>query len=100
MNEKSYASEMKRRLDTSLYSIQIALERLELGGILVRQPLGKTQIYQFNPRYPFLGELKAFLQKSYEALPKKMKTELYEAPVRRRPRRKGKPLLKADGKRL
>jgi len=65
---------------------------LEQGGVIVRQAQGKTQVYQFNPRYPFLDELKAFLKKAYSSLPDDLRNRLYEAPVRRRPRRKGKPL--------
>lgn len=91
-NSKGYATQMKEALDTPLYSIQLALTRLEKGGIVVRQSEGKTQVYQFNPRYPFLDQFKAFLKIAYDALPETMRKKLYEAPIRRRPRRKGKPL--------
>ncbi|OHE75957.1 MAG: hypothetical protein A3F67_01405 [Verrucomicrobia bacterium RIFCSPHIGHO2_12_FULL_41_10] len=92
VNYKSYATELKEELEIPLYSIQIALARLEQGGILVRQSQGKTQVYQYNPRYPFLRELQAFLQKAYDSLPEALRKRFYEAPVRKRPRRKGKPL--------
>ena len=62
-NEKGYATQLKKALSIPLYSIQIALARLEQGAILVRHAQGKTQVYQFNPRYPFLDELKVFLKK-------------------------------------
>lgn len=91
-NQKGYATELKEVLGIPLYSIQIALARLEQGGILVRQPQGKTQVYQYNPRYPFLAELIQFLNKAYQAIPEHMRKKLYEPSVRRRPRRKGKPL--------
>lgn len=92
VNESGYASQLKGILNIPLNSIQLALARLEKGGILARQAIGKTQVYQFNPRYPFLTELKKLLEKAYDALPVEMRTALYESPVRRRPRRKGKPL--------
>lgn len=92
VNEKGYATQLKRAFGIPLYSIQIALMRLERGGILVRQPYGKTQVYQFSPRYPFLKELKAFLQKVYDSIPEKIRNQFYEPPIRKRPRRKGKPL--------
>lgn len=92
LNDKSYASQLREVFGIPLYSIQMALSRLEQGGILVRQPAGKTQIYQWNPRYPFLPELKAFLKKAYDFLPEKQRLQFYEAPIRKRPRRKGKPL--------
>lgn len=91
-NQKGYATEMKEALGVPLYSVQIALARLERGGILVRQAQGKTQIYQFNPRFPFLEELKAFLKKAYDSIPEDMRKKLYESSVRKRPRRTGKPL--------
>lgn len=91
-NQKGYATEIKEAIETPLYSVQIALTRLEQGGIIARQPQGKTQVYQFNPRYPFLKELRQFLKKAYDSLPENMQKRLYEAPIRKRPRRKGKPL--------
>ena len=90
LNEKSYASQLKKVLHIPLYSVQMALSRLEQGGILVRHAVGKTQIYQWNPRYPFLVELKAFLQKAYNSLPENIRMQFYETPIRKRPRRKGK----------
>lgn len=91
-NGEGYATELKSALNIPLYSIQIGLARLEQGGIVVRRAMGKTQLYQLNPRYPFLEELKAFLKKAYASIPETMRTRLYETPVRKRPRRKGKPL--------
>lgn len=92
INEKGYASELKKIFNIPLYSIQMALNRLEKGGIVFRHAEGKTQVYQFNPRYPFLGELKAFLKKAYSFLPEDYRQKFYEVPIRKRPRRKGKPL--------
>jgi len=45
-NGSGYATEMMKALGIPLYSIQIALARLEKGGIIVRQPQGKTQVYR------------------------------------------------------
>jgi hypothetical protein len=96
MNEKSYGAELARTLETPLYSVQMALQRLEDGAIIAAVLEGKTRVYQFNPRYPFLVELKAFLTKAYSFLPDGHKTQYYEAPIRRRPRRKGKPYRLVD----
>lgn len=92
MNEKAYASQLQKVFDQPLFSFQKALERLEKGGVIVSQMEGKTRLYQYNPRYPMLKELKIFLKKSYEFLPKDFCLKYYESPVRKRPRRKGKPL--------
>ena len=91
-NEKCYASQLKAAFQLHLYSFQRALSRLEKGGIIVSYHEGKTLIYQFSPRYPFLAELKNFLQKSYNSLPKELRERYYEPNSRKRPRRKGKPI--------
>lgn len=90
-NEKCYPSELQSVFQSSLYSFQRALSRLEKGGIIVSHREGKTLIYQFNPCYPFLKELKCFLSKAYEFLPKEIQ-EKYYTSKRKRPRRQGKPL--------
>lgn len=92
VNEKCYPSQLKNTFQVPLYSFQRALARLEKGGILVSFREGKTLLYEFNPRYPFLAELKAFLQKAYQFLPQNLKEKYYEPIVRKRPRRHGKPL--------
>lgn len=92
INQKGYGSQLSAVLRVPLYSVQKALQRLEDGAIIVALEEGKTRVFQFNPRYPFLEELKAFLKKAYVFLPDTIKLGLYEAPLRRRPRRTGKPL--------
>ena len=92
INQTCYPSQLKRVFQTPLYSFQRALERLERGGVVVSHKVGKTLIYQFNPRYPFLKELEAFLKKSYEFLPPDIRQKFYDPIERKRPRRKGKPL--------
>lgn len=91
-NEKCYPSQLRNNFQIPLYSFQRALGRLEKGGVIVSHREGKTLIYQFNPRYPFLNELKSFLQKAYEGFPQEIRKKYYEPIVRKRPRRLGKPL--------
>lgn len=91
-NDKAYPSELSRILEVPLFSCQKALERLEKGGIVVNMTEGRTRIYQINPRYPLRKELIHFLEKAYSFLPEKLRKKHYEAPTRKRPRRKGKPL--------
>ncbi len=94
INQKCYPSQLKKTFNMPLYSFQRALGRLEKGGIVVSSKVGKTLIYQFNPRYPFLSELKAFLRKAYASFPENIRTRYYEPILRKRPRRKDKPLLR------
>lgn len=65
------------------------LKRLEDGGVVVSQLKGKIRLYQFNPRYPFLAELKGLLQKAFDVLPLSEVEKYYR--MRTRPRRTGKP---------
>lgn len=91
-NQKCYPSQLKNAFQAPLYSFQRALARLEKGGVVVSHREGKTLLYQFNPRYPFLKELEAFLQRAYECFPEDMREKYYEPMTRKRPRRQGKPL--------
>ena len=61
--QEGYAREIAKYYQSSLSPIQNQLERLETGNILVGKNSGKTRIYTFNPRYPFLNELKKLLDK-------------------------------------
>ena len=92
VNQKCYPSQLKEIFHVPLYSFQRALARLEKGGVIVSHREGKTLIYQFNPRYPFLADLKNFLEKAYSFLPDDIRQEYYEPVVRKRPRRQGKPI--------
>jgi hypothetical protein len=92
VNQKCYPSQLKETFQIPLYSFQRALARLERGGVIISHKEGKTLIYQFNPRYPFLNDLKIFLEKAYSFLPEDIRQKYYEPVVRKRPRRLGKPL--------
>jgi hypothetical protein len=88
--ENGYATEIARFFDADLYAIQRQLERLENAEVLVSRKVGRTRVFQFNPRYPFLEELKALLTSVLKYYPEDVKEELIMN--RRRPRKKGKPL--------
>lgn len=77
-NDQCYPFQLKNNFHTPLFSFQRALARLEKGGVVVSHKEGKTLIYQFNPRYPFLNELKTFLQKAYESFPQELREKYYE----------------------
>jgi predicted ArsR family transcriptional regulator len=87
--ENGYAREIAQFFDASLYAIQKQLDKLEAGSVLVSKTAGRTRLYQFNPRYPFLSELKSLLKKALSYYPEEMREDLIMN--RRRPRGKGKP---------
>jgi len=87
---EGYAREIAQFFDTNLYAIQRQLDKLEAGGILVSRTVGRTRLYQFNPRYPFLNELKQLLEKALSFYPEEVRQNLIMN--RRRPRKRDKPL--------
>jgi len=87
---EGYAREIARFFDTDLDPIQKQLEKLERGAVLVSRTAGRTRLYTFNPRYSFMSELKALLEKALSFYPEDLRERLLMN--RRRPRRRGKPL--------
>jgi len=87
---EGYASEIAKFYDTDLFGIQKQLDKLENGGVLASRTVGRTRLYSLSPRYAFLPELKALLSKALTFCPPEERERL--TAVRRRPRRKGKPL--------
>ena len=88
--EEAYASEIAKFFNTNLYGIQKQLDKLETGGVLVSRKTGRTRLYRFNPRYSFLKQLKKLLEKALSFYTPGEQERLLI--VRRRPRRRGKPL--------
>ena len=87
---EGYAREIAKYYNTNLSPIQNLLDKLENNNVLVSKIFGKTRLYYFNPRYPFLKELTTLLDKTISFLPNEEKEKLLM--VRKRPRRKNKPI--------
>ncbi len=87
---QGYPKGISRTFNISVNGIQQQFRRLENGGIVVSFLEGKTRLYKFNPRYPFLKELRAMLARAMEFLSKKEMAQYYRK--RTRPRKPGKPL--------
>lgn len=88
--QEGYAQEIADTFGISLSAVQRQLERLEAGGILVNQLKGRTRLFTWNLRWPFLGELKRLLKRALAYLPESEQEQYYRH--RTRPRRTGKPL--------
>jgi hypothetical protein len=88
--EEGYAREIAKFYRTDLKSIQRQLDKFEKSGVLVSRAVGRTRPYVFNPRYPFLNEVKALLAKALSFYPESEREELIMN--RRRPRARGKVL--------
>ena len=88
--ENGYAREISETFSISVNGIQQQLKRLENGNILVSRLYGRVRLYQFNPRYPFLRELRALLESAMAHLSREEIKRYYMK--RTRPRKPGKPI--------
>jgi hypothetical protein len=87
---EGYAREIARFFGADPDSIQKQLVKYESGGILAGRSVGRTRLYSLNPRYPFLKQLRALLEKALTFYSDEDRERLLLS--RRRPRRPGKPL--------
>jgi len=85
-----FPAEIARFFKKDVFGIQNQLDRLENGGVLVSRMTGRTRLYSFNPRFPFLAELTQLLEKALSFYPPVEREALLMN--RRRPRRREKPL--------
>jgi hypothetical protein len=67
------------------------LDKLEDAGILVSREVGRARLYQFNPKSAYSTPLKKLIEIAYESIPLNEREKIFH--TRRRPRRKGKPVL-------
>jgi len=83
-----YAARIAETFDTPLNSIQRQLAKFETGGILVSRLVGKTRLFEFNPRSITARNLQSFLSDELDALPRDESFKRYFCQ-RQRPRRTG-----------
>jgi predicted transcriptional regulator len=88
--KEGYAREISAAFGGQLTSYLNQLRKLERAGVLISRTKGKTRVYNFNPRYPFINELEKLLLKTLSFMPRAEKDKYYTP--RLRPRRAGKPL--------
>ena len=84
-----YGAEIARTYRTALRPIQVQLDRFERGGILVSRTRGRTRLYTWNPRGPFVPRLRPLVALGLQLLPPDERERYYLQ--RRRPRARGKP---------
>ena len=87
---KAYAREIAKVFDLNPPAVHKQLDRMEREGLLVSQEVGRTRVYEINPRFVCKDELQALLEKALSMYPQDIQDEI--SLVRQRPRRKGKPL--------
>ena len=88
--EEGYGREIASFYNIPLNPVLQQLKKLEAGNVLYAASKGRTKVYRFNPRFPFLQELKSLLNKVVAFYPEEISQRLnYD---RRRPRKSGKKL--------
>lgn len=89
---EAYASGAAKDMEIALSQVQKQLDKFEKAGVLVSKRLGTTRIYQFNPKLGVVKKLKDLIEAFYESMSLHEREQMFS--VRRRPRAKGKPVLK------
>ena len=71
-------------------SVQKQLQKFEDSGLLVSRLVGKTRLYTWNPRSPFVEQVRNLLAQRLKVTPSEEIKAYYRQ--RRRPRKPDKPL--------
>jgi DNA-binding transcriptional ArsR family regulator len=87
--ESSYPRELARLAGTAVNNVQSALRSLERDGLVVARSVGRTRLFQLNPRYFAATPLRRLLEKLAAA---DSDLQARVAALRRRPRRTSKPV--------
>jgi len=86
-----HASAIASDYGVALNPIKRQLERFELAGVLASKEVGRSRLYFFNPKSALQGPVRELIRIVYESIHLKEREQIFQ--VRRRPRRKGKPVL-------
>jgi hypothetical protein len=87
---ESHGSAIASDFQMPLTPIIQQLNRFELAGVLISKEFGRSRVYSFNAKSPFMKPVKELIETVYESIPLKDRQILFQ--TRRRPRRKGKPV--------
>lgn len=68
--------------DVSVSMVLAQLKRFEAAGLLASRARGRTLLFSWNPRYPFLAEVRALLRKALGALPESDRQRYFRARSR------------------
>jgi DNA-binding transcriptional ArsR family regulator len=76
----------------TLSQVQKQLDKFEAAGILVSKKMGTVRIYSFNPKLGVTKKIRELIQVFYDSIPLEQREVMFHEW--RRPRRKGKPVIK------
>lgn len=87
-----YSALIEKNSGIASRSVLNQLNKMELAGIFVSREVGRTRLYQFNPKNPVTKPLKEIINITYSNMSLKMKEQMFHE--RMRPRAKGKEVIK------
>ena len=83
-----HVAAIARDYSISENQVRNQLERFENANILTSKVIGKSRLYQFNPKSPFTKYVQEIIKIAYNSIPLEERKQLFQE--RRRPRKKGK----------
>ena len=87
-----YSGMIEKNTGTGSRAVLNQLNKMEEIGILVSREVGRTRLYQFNPKSPFIKPLKEIIEITYSNMNIKLKEKTFKE--RMRPRAKGKEIIR------
>jgi hypothetical protein len=87
---EGYGKAIADTFGISVHMAQRQLARFERAGLLVSVLKGRTRLFVWNPRYPFVEQVRSLLREALRRIPSDERARYFSQ--RRRPRRMGKPL--------
>ena len=89
--DTAYPTGAAKDLGVAVNQVQRQLEKFEAAGLLLSTLVGRTRVYSFNAKHPATERVRALIQLFYESMSSKDREKMFH--VRRRPRRRGKPVV-------
>jgi hypothetical protein len=86
---EGYGKAIADNFGISVHMAQRQLARFERAGLLSSVLIGRTRLFVWNPRYPFLEPVRNLLREALSRIPPEERERYFSQ--RRRPRRTGKP---------
>ena len=87
-----YAALIEKNTGTGSRAVLNQLDKMEEAGVFVSRTRGRTRLYTFNSKSPFVRPIKDLIEIVYSNMTIKQKEEIFSE--RLRPRAKGKEVIK------
>ena len=91
--DEAYATGISKDMNITLSQVQKQLDKFENANLLISKKMGNTRVYRFNPKLGVVNKVKDLVGSFYDKITLDEKQRIFHQ--RRRPRRKGKPVIKS-----